>query len=232
MNGSRGRAASREARGKVADYDVRSGASCACAETERTPKLSNERSIETDSPTDLERAAVREGAAPRTNRALERRSCIAYQTRETGLTQGRLAESGFLEKCPVENFCCRVHRKVILKVRRTIFSHDFTVYATAPHSSFLTWIKVVFPGRSSAGSPAGSGRTTPATWSTPRRGACSVPRNHPTLAPSSPARRQAAEVKVVECITIAHGIAQRLSEKWRHFACKSVVLYDLASRRS
>ena len=34
-------------------------------------------------------------AAPRTNRALERRSCIAYQTRETGLTQGRLAESGF-----------------------------------------------------------------------------------------------------------------------------------------
>jgi hypothetical protein len=58
VNGSRGRAASREARGKVADYDVRSGTSCACAE--RTPKLPNERSIETDSPTDLERPCARE----------------------------------------------------------------------------------------------------------------------------------------------------------------------------
>ena len=94
VNGSRGRATSREARGKVADYDVRSGTSCACAE--RTPKLPNERSIETrDRQPDGPRAAVCEGAAPRTYRALERRSCIAYQTRETGLTQGRLAESGF-----------------------------------------------------------------------------------------------------------------------------------------
>ena len=85
-----------------------------------------------------------------------------------------------------------------------------------------------FSGRSSAGSPAGSGRTTPATWSTPRRGACSVPRDHPTPAPDSPARRQAAEVKMVGYITIAHGIAQRLSEKWRHFVCallSSLFLY-------
>ena len=74
-----------------------------------------------------------------------------------------------------------------------------------------------FLGRSSAGSPAGSGRTTPATWSTPRRGACSVPRDHPTPAPDSPARRRAAEVKMVGYITTAHDIAQRLSEKWRHF---------------
>ena len=65
-----------------------------------------------------------------------------------------------------------------------------------------------FSGRSSPGSPAGSGRTTPATWSsTPRRGACSVPRYHPTPAPDSPARRQAAEVKMVGYITIAHGVA-------------------------
>ena len=76
-----------------------------------------------------------------------------------------------------------------------------------------------FLGRSSAGSPAGSGRTTPATWSTPRRGACSVPRDHPTPAPDSPARRRAAEVKMVGYITVAHGAAQRLSEKWRHFVC-------------
>ena len=57
VNGSCGRAASREARGKVSDYDVRSGTSCACAET--TPKLPNERSTETDSPTDLERPCAR-----------------------------------------------------------------------------------------------------------------------------------------------------------------------------
>ena len=36
-----------------------------------------------------------------------------------------------------------------------------------------------FSGRTSAGSPSGSCRTAPATWSTPRRGACSVPRTHP-----------------------------------------------------
>ena len=71
-----GKPREREALGKVADHDVRSGASCAC--DERTPKLPpNERSaIETDSPTDLGRAAVRrEGVAPRATRALERRSC-------------------------------------------------------------------------------------------------------------------------------------------------------------
>ena len=45
-----------------------------------------------------------------------------------------------------------------------------------------------------------------------------MPRDHPTPAPDSPARRRAAEVKMVEYITTAHGIAQRLSEKWRHFA--------------
>ena len=77
----------------------------------------------------------------------------------------------------------------------------------------------LFSGRSSAGSPSGPGRTTPATWSTPRCGACSVPRDHPTPAPDSPARRQAVEVKMVGYITIAHGAAQRLSKKWRHCAC-------------
>ena len=29
---------------------------------------------------------------------------------------------------------------------------------------------------------------------------------------------------MVGYITIAHGTAQRLSEKWRHFACTSVVI--------
>ena len=92
LYGSRGRAASREARGKVADHDVRSGASGAC--DERTPKSPNERSIEADSPTDLERPCARASRASR-NRALERRSCIAHQRRETGSTHGRLAESVF-----------------------------------------------------------------------------------------------------------------------------------------
>ena len=44
-----------------------------------------------------------------------------------------------------------------------------------------------------------------------------MPRDHPTPAPDSPARRRAAEVKMVGYITVAHGGAQRLSEKWRHF---------------
>ena len=36
--------------------------------------------------------------------------------------------------------------------------------------------------------------------------------------------QQAAEVKMVGYITPAHGIAQRLSEKWRHFAFASAVI--------
>ena len=79
-------------------------------------------------------------------------------------------------------------------------------------------------GRSSAGSTAGSGRTTPATWSTPRRGACSVPRDHPTPSPDSPTRQQAAEVKMVGYIVISSDTAQRLSDKWRRDACTSVVI--------
>ena len=51
-----------------------------------------------------------------------------------------------------------------------------------------------------------------------------MPRDHPTPAPDSPARRRAAEVKMVEYITTAHGIAQRLSEKWRHFAGTSDII--------
>ena len=50
----------------------------------------------------------------------------------------------FLEKWPSGKVCWRVHREVILKVRWTIFSHDAKVYAPASHSSFLTWLKVVF----------------------------------------------------------------------------------------
>ena len=44
-----------------------------------------------------------------------------------------------------------------------------------------------------------------------------MPRDHPTPAPDSPARRRAAEVKMVGYITTSSGTAQRLSEKWRHF---------------
>ena len=74
VNGSRGRAASREARDKVADYDVRSGTSCACAE--RTP---NERSIETDSPTDLERPCARE---PRLEQTVPSSAAPASRTKQ------------------------------------------------------------------------------------------------------------------------------------------------------
>ena len=85
-------------------------------------------------------------------------------------------------------------------------------------SSFLSWIKVTFQGgrrlahlldRAVRLLRHGARRTG-------ERGACSVPRNHPTPAPDSPARQQAAEVKMAEYITISSGTAQRLSEKWRH----------------
>ena len=58
-------------------------------------------------------------------------------------------------------------------------------------------------GRSSVGSPAGSGRTTRATRSTPGWGTCSVPRAQPMPAPDSPARRRAAEGETVGCIRSA-----------------------------
>ena len=51
-----------------------------------------------------------------------------------------------------------------------------------------------------------------------------MPRDHPTPAPDSPARRRAAEVKMAEYITTSSGTAQRLSEKWRHFACTSDII--------
>ena len=50
----------------------------------------------------------------------------------------------FLEKWPSGKFCWCVYRKVILKVRRTIFPHDITVHAISAPSSFLTWLKSVF----------------------------------------------------------------------------------------
>ena len=100
-----------------------------------------------------------------------------------------------------------MYREVILKVRRTVFSRDITVHATSAPSSFLTWIKVVFwDGRRLAHLLDRVVRP-PTTWSTPRRGACSMPQNHPTPAPDSPARRQAAEVKMVGYITMAENQA-------------------------
>ena len=37
-----------------------------------------------------------------------------------------------------------MHRKMILKVRRTIFSYGATVHSPSTPSSFLTWIKYIF----------------------------------------------------------------------------------------
>ena len=124
----------------------------------------------------------------------------------------------FLEKWPSGKFCCACIVKSCEKSGGRSF--HMTSRCTQHISLIVSHlVEKCFLGRSSAGSPAGSGRTTPATWSTPRRGACSVPRDHPTPAPDSPARRRAAEVKMVGYITVAHGAAQRLSEKWRHFVC-------------
>ena len=50
----------------------------------------------------------------------------------------------FLEKWPSGKFCWCLYREVDLKVRRATFLNGFTIQAPASHSSFLTWIKVVF----------------------------------------------------------------------------------------
>ena len=173
---------------------------------------------------------MREGAASRASRKPCRRASLLHRApneRSRVVDARALGRECFLEKWPSGDFCCRVHREVILKVRRTIFSHDFTMHAAASHSSFVTWIKVVFwDGRRLAHLLGGQvvRRTAPATWSTPHWGAYSVPRNHPTPAPDSPARQQAAEVKMIGYITISSGIAPRLSENWRHVACTYVAI--------
>ena len=115
--------------------------------------------------------------------------------------------------------CCRVYREVMWKVRRTIFPYDATVHATLSHSSFLTWLKSIFwYGRRLAHLldrvvrllRYGARRAG-------ERAPCLEIMQRQTPAPDSPARRRAAEVKMVGYTTVAHGGAQRLSEKWRHF---------------
>ena len=55
-----------------------------------------------------------------------------------------LGRECFLDKWPSGKYCWCLCREVNLKVRRTIFLHDFTAQVSASHSLFLTWIKVVF----------------------------------------------------------------------------------------
>lgn len=50
----------------------------------------------------------------------------------------------FLESWSVGEVRPTLYREVILKVRRTIFPNGVTVQGRKSHSSFLTWIKVVF----------------------------------------------------------------------------------------
>ena len=55
-----------------------------------------------------------------------------------------LSREWLLESWSSGKICWWVHLGVMWKVRRTIFPHDAKVYPSASHSSFLTWIKVVF----------------------------------------------------------------------------------------
>ena len=112
------------------------------------------------------------------------------------------------------------------KVRRAIFPHDFTVHAPASHSSFLTWLKSVFrDGRRLAHLLDRAVRfLRHGARRAGERDPCLEITQRQTPAPDSPARRRAAEVKMVEYITPSSGTAQRLSEKWRHFACTSDII--------
>ena len=55
-----------------------------------------------------------------------------------------LGREWFSEKWPSGKFCCRVHLGVMWKVRQTTFPYDVEMHATLSHSSFLTWLKVIF----------------------------------------------------------------------------------------
>ena len=205
----------------MAEHDVRSGASCPC--DERTPKLlPNERSIETDSPTDLEWPCARE---PRLEQTVPSSVVPALRTKreKQGWRKGAWPRVVSRKVAQWENLLvlapCSDPKSPADDLFAWLHGVSTSISLIVSHLD-----QSLGGGRSSPGSPAGSCRTTPATWSTPRRGACSVPRDHPTPAPGSPARRRAAEVKMVEYITIAHGSAQRISEKWRHVACTSVLI--------
>ena len=55
-----------------------------------------------------------------------------------------LGRERFLESWAVGEVRPTLQSEVILKVRRTIFPHAFTLQGRKSHSSFLTWIKVFF----------------------------------------------------------------------------------------
>ena len=104
--------------------------------------------------------------------------------------------------------------------------HDTPV---ASYSSFLTWIKVVFwDGRRLAHLLGQVVRLLRygARRAGERAPCCLETIQHQLRTPWPTGSRQAAEVKMVGYITIAHhGTAQWLSEEWRHFACTSVVIF-------
>ena len=107
----------------------------------------------------------------------------------------------------------------------TIFQNHFTMQGRKSHSSFLTWIKVIFwDGRRLAHllgqvvrllrhGARRTGERVPCLGITRRQ-----------LRTPRPAPAGGCEVKMVGYITISSGTAQWLSKKWCHVACISVVI--------
>ena len=96
-------------------------------------------------PTALWTSSGRARGSRASNKPCPRASLLHRVPNERSRVDARaLGREWFLESWSSGKICWCVHRKVSLKVRRTIFLHGITVYASASRSSFLTQIKVVF----------------------------------------------------------------------------------------
>ena len=116
-----------------------------------------------------------------------------------------------------------MHREVILKVRRTIFPHDITMHASSASSSFLTWLKVVF----------WDGRRWLTCW-VRSYGSCDMEHAAPgsvlrasrssNASSGLPGPPSGGRGKDGQMHNDSSRYSPALSEKWRHFACTSVVI--------
>ena len=149
------------------------------------------------------------------NKPCPRASLLHRAPNERNRVDARaLGREWFLESWSVGEVRPTPHREVILKDPATIFPHDVTMRGRKSHSSFLTWIKVVFrDGRRLAHL---LGRVVRLLRHGARRTGERVPclgiTRRQLRAPRSPARQQAAEVKMVEYITMSSGTAHWLSD--------------------
>jgi hypothetical protein len=129
VNGSRGRAASREARDKVAveaRWQIMMFAAGRVA-----PALRGRQSCRTNDrsrPTARRTSSGRARGSRASNKPCPRASLLHRVPNKRNRVDARaFGREWFLEKWPSGRVCCRLHLDVMWKVRRTIFPYDATV---------------------------------------------------------------------------------------------------------